>query len=152
MTIDDLLSRDHVAIGVRAPSKAALLHELARRAAPAVDREAAWIRTALEKREILGSTGVGDGIALPHARLDGIARPFGLLARLREPVAFDAIDERPVDLVFLLLLPVQPQGGPLNALACVARRLRDPEVAAAMRRARDAEALHAIMRGIDPIG
>jgi PTS system nitrogen regulatory IIA component len=148
MTIDEILSPDQVAVGVRTASKAALLDDLARRAAHALGLDAASVRTALEKREGLGSTGVGDGIALPHARLETVRRPFGALVRLRDAVDFDAIDERPVDLVFLLLLPNDAQGSQLNALACVARRMRDPEAAAAMRGARDAGALFATMRGI----
>lgn len=145
MTIDELLSPDHVAVGVRVSGKAALLDDLAQRAARALGLDAASVRTALEKREGLGSTGVGDGIALPHARLEAVGRPFGCLVRLRDAVAFDAIDERPVDLVFLLLLPTDAQGSQLNALACVARRMRDPEIVAAMRGARDASALFAIL-------
>lgn len=148
MTIDDLLSPDRVAVGVRVGGKAALLEDLARRAAQALDLDPALVRSALEKREGLGSTGVGNGVALPHARLEAVRRPFGSLVRLRDAVAFDAIDERPVDLVFLLLLPADPQGSQLNALACVARRMRDPEAAAAMRGARDAPALYATMRGV----
>jgi PTS system nitrogen regulatory IIA component len=150
MTIDELLSPDHVAVGVRVSGKAALLDDLARRASQALGLDAASVRTALEKREGLGSTGVGDGIALPHARLDAVGRPFGCLVRLRDAVAFDAIDERPVDLVFLLLLPTDAQGSQLNALACVARRMRDPETVAAMRGARDAGALFAILRNVVP--
>ena len=150
MTIDDLLSPDHVTVGLRVGGKAALLEELARRAAQALDLDAGLIRAALDKREGLGSTGVGDGIALPHARLDAVRQPFGLLVRLREAVEFDAVDERPVDLVFVLLLPATPHGTQLNALACVARRLRDPDAAAAMRGAQDAAALYAAIRGAEP--
>lgn len=151
MTLDEFLSPDHVAVGVRVSGKAALLDHLARRAARALDLDAAPVQSALEKREGLGSTGVGSGIALPHARLETVRRPFGCLVRLRDPVDFDAIDERPVDLVFLLLLPTDAQGSQLNALACVARRMRDPEAASAMRGARDAAALFATIRGIQTV-
>lgn len=147
MTIDEFVSPDHVAVGVRVSNKAALLDELARRAGDAFGLDAVTVRLALERREGLGSTGVGDGIALPHTRLDTIQRPRGLFLRLREAIGFDAVDERPVDLVFLLLLPSAPQGTQLNALACVARRLRETETADAMRRARDAAALYALMQG-----
>ncbi|NEU13146.1 PTS sugar transporter subunit IIA [Methylobacterium sp. BTF04] len=151
MTIDEFLSPDQVAVGVRVAGKAALLDDLSRRAAQALDLDVEAVRSALGKREGLGSTGVGDGIALPHARLESVRRPFGCLVRLRDPVDFDAIDERLVDLVFLLLLPTDAQGSQLNALACVARRMRDPEAAAAMRGARDAAALFAIMRGVQTV-
>lgn len=148
MTIDEILSPDQVAVGIRTANKATLLDDLARRAANALELDLEAVRMALGKREGLGSTGVGDGIALPHARLETVRRPFGCLLRLRDAVDFDAIDERPVDLVFLLLLPTDAQGSQLNALACVARRMRDPAVAAAMRGARDADALFSTMRGI----
>ena len=87
-----------------------------------------------------------DGIALPHARLDGLDRPFGLLARLRDPLDFEAIDGCPVDLVALLLLPADPRDVSVTALACIARRLRDPDVAVALRTARDVPGLHAALR------
>ena len=83
----------------------------------------------ITKREELGSTGVGNGVALPHARLRGLKVPFGLLARLRQGIDFAAIDDQPVDIVFLLLLPETADGAQLNALACVARAMRDPETA-----------------------
>ncbi|MDP4025226.1 PTS sugar transporter subunit IIA [Methylobacterium sp. NEAU 140] len=145
MTIDEILAPDDAVAGLRAPSKKALLESLAARAADRLGLGIDDILPALAKREDLGSTGVGDGVALPHARLDGIERPFGLLARLRDPVDFDAVDDRPVDLVVLLLLPMGGEGRHLNALACVARWLRDPETAAALRGARDAAALYAIV-------
>lgn len=145
MTVDEFLSPDHVAVNLRVSGKAALLEELARRAGQALDLDPRMLQSALEKRENLGSTGVGDGIALPHARLEAVRRPFGFFARLREAIDFDAVDERPVDVVFLLLLPASPHGAQLNALACVARRMRDPEAAAAMRSARHAAGLYAAL-------
>ena len=147
MSIQDFIPVDLVLPSLRAGTKAAILTEIARKAGAAFSLDEGLIRSALEKREALGSTGIGDGIAIPHARLDEIVRPLGLLARLRNPVDFDAVDERPVDLVVLLLLPMNPHGAQLNALASVARRLRDPDVAAALRSARDAQGLHAAMCG-----
>jgi nitrogen PTS system EIIA component len=147
MTLDDLLAPDSVIHGLRASGKAALLEDLARRAARALDLDAGEILAALVRREGLGSTGIGAGVALPHARLDAVRRPYGLLARLREPLDFEAVDERPVDLVFLLLLPTESGGEPLNALARVARQLRDPENAAALRAARNAAGLSALVSG-----
>lgn len=142
MTIDDILAPEAVVLGLRVSGKTALLEDLARRAAQSLDLDADTILAALVRREGLGSTGVGDGVALPHARLETIGKPFGLMARLREPLDFDAVDERPVDLVFLLLLPTAEGGNHLNALACVARKLRDPETAAALRGARQAAGLY----------
>ncbi|WP_375410871.1 PTS sugar transporter subunit IIA [uncultured Methylobacterium sp.] len=152
MTVDEFLSPEHVAVNLRVNGKAALLEELARQAGRGIDLDYRIIHSALEKRENLGSTGVGDGIALPHARLEAMRKPFSLLVRPRDAIDFDAVDERPVDLVFLLLLPASPQGAQLNALACVARRMRDPEVAAAMRSARDAATLYAALCGASDVG
>ncbi|MBX9932610.1 MAG: PTS sugar transporter subunit IIA [Methylobacterium sp.] len=150
MIVIDLLSPTDVVAGLRASSKAGLIAGLAARAAAALDLDGGTIRTALEKRETLGSTGIGGGIALPHARLDEVARPFALLARLRGPLDFDAIDEQPIDLVVLLLLPTNPAGNQLDALATIARRLRDPSVAEAMRKSRDAAGVYAAMCGTTP--
>ncbi|MFE1599272.1 PTS sugar transporter subunit IIA [Methylobacterium sp. ID0610] len=144
MMLDDLLSPDRVVAGLRARRKHALLAELARRAASAAGLGGAAILSALVKREALGSTGVGAGVALPHARFAGLARPFGLLATLRAPIDYEAVDDGPVDLVCLLLLPTEAQGAHRNALACAARRLRDPQVANALRACRDAQGLYAV--------
>lgn len=147
MTVDELLAPSDVLVGLRAATKNALLEDLARRAAAALGMGLDAILPALARRENLGSTGIGDGIALPHARLEAVSRPYGILARLREPIDFEAVDDNPVDLVFLLLLPAPARHEPLNALACVARRLRDPETAAALRGARDTAALYAAVTG-----
>jgi PTS system nitrogen regulatory IIA component len=142
MEIKDFLARAQAVVDVRASDKAALLQELARRAAAALDLSADDIASALLKREALGSTGTGSGVAVPHARLSGIDRPFGMLVRLVKPIDFDSIDSAPVDIVFLLLLPEKAQGAQLNALACAARALRDPEAVRDIRRALDADAMY----------
>jgi PTS system nitrogen regulatory IIA component len=85
---------------------------------------------------------MGNGIAIPHARVAGVKSPFGMLARLKQPVEFEAVDGQPVDLVFLLLVPASSQGEQLNVLACVSRRLRDREVLEALRGAKDSRALY----------
>jgi PTS system nitrogen regulatory IIA component len=100
-----LLTDDHVALKLRAASKPALLTELARRAAALTGLSEATLAAALAARESLGSTGFGAGIAVPHARIDGLSGVFGFLARLDKPVAYEAIDGKPVDLIFLLLSP-----------------------------------------------
>jgi nitrogen PTS system EIIA component len=145
MTIADLLAPEHILLDVRAADKRRLLDDLARRAAAAAGVESAAVAEALHAREQLGSTGMGSGIAIPHARLAGSNRPLGLFARLRTPIDFDAIDGQRVDLVFLLLLPSQAQGDHLNALASVARRLRAETVTAALRKAPDAKAVYAVL-------
>ena len=134
MKINDFLSPAHVLLDVRASDKSRLLYQLSTQAAAEVGLDAADVSKQIAKREELGSTGVGNGVALPHARLKGLPSPFGLLARLRHGIDFEAIDDQPVDIVFLLLLPESANGEQLNALACVARVLRTPEI---LRRIRD---------------
>ncbi len=143
MDIADFLSRSEVMLDVRASDKARLLQELAGRAAAKLNLASDAVAEALLKREELGSTGTGAGIAFPHARLPGVRKPFAMLARLARAIDFDAIDGRPVDIVCLLLLPTNTPGEQLNALACAARTLRDPDTVAGVRRAADDAALYA---------
>ena len=146
--IKDFLLPIDALINVRVSDKTRLLQELAARAASALNLDANLISIALLKREDLGSTGTGGGVAVPHARIPDLKKPFGTLVRLKHAVDFNAIDGRPVDIVFLLLLPAQPQGDPLNALASVARRLRDPETVQRLRHAaNDTELYSAILIG-----
>jgi|SRR5436190_378041 PTS system nitrogen regulatory IIA component len=147
MEIKSFLAPSQVMIDVRASDKTGLLQELARRAAAALGLDADAVASALLKREALGSTGTGGGVAVPHARLVGIDKPFGMLVRLARAIDFESIDGRPVDLVFLLLLPEKAQGAQLNALACAARALRDPEAVRDMRRALDADAMYRAATG-----
>lgn len=147
MQITDVLSPSDILLDVRAPDKAALLRLVALRAAAAVGLDGEALFESLRRREALGSTGMGGGIAIPHARLPELRAPHGLLARLRTPIPFEAVDDLPVDIVVLLLLPDNRQAEPLNALACVARRLRDPDIAKAVRRASKAADLYSILVG-----
>jgi len=100
------------------------------------------VASFLLKREDLGSTGIGKGVAIPHARLPELRRPCGLLARLKSPIEFDAIDGEPVDVVFVLLLPGAAENEALAALALVARALRAPETLARLRRAKNMSELY----------
>jgi nitrogen PTS system EIIA component len=145
MKITDILSPDDVLIGLRAVNKHLLLKELAAKAAISVGLGVAQVSPYLLKREDLGSTGVGGGIAIPHARLPDLQRPFGLLAKLKKPMEFDAIDGLAVDIVFLLLLPSNAENEQLGALALVARTLRSSETLARLRRAKDAAELYSAM-------
>ena len=147
MTVGDLLAPGNVVLDLRVGDKRRLIDDLAGRAAGAAGLPAGPIADALASRERLGSTGMGAGIAIPHARLSQVLRPVGVFARLRPALDFDAIDGQPVDLVFLLLLPGQGHGDHLNALACVARRLRAEDIMAALRKAGDAEAAYALLAG-----
>ena len=141
MKISDLLSPTDVMIDVRAANKRLLLREFAAKAAADLGLPVEAIASHLLKREDLGSTGIGRGVAIPHARLPDLRRPFGLVARMKQPVEFDAIDGQPVDLVFVLLLPAAVENEALAALALVARTLRSPENLARLRAARTTSAL-----------
>jgi nitrogen PTS system EIIA component len=142
MEITDFLSPADAMIKVRAPDKTRLLQDLAARAAAVLNLDPNLISVELLKREALGSTGTGDGVAIPHARIAGLKNPFGTLVRLKHAIDFEAIDSQPVDVVFLLLLP-QSQGDPLNALASVARKLRNQEAVRRIRNAADEAELYA---------
>jgi PTS system nitrogen regulatory IIA component len=145
MNIKDFLSPSYAMVDVRAPDKAYLLQELARRAGAALDLAADRIFTELMRREELGSTGTGGGVAIPHARMPEVKKPFGMFVRLVHAIKFDSIDGQLVDVVFLLLLPATPAGEQLNALACVARKLRDSDMVRRLRRAADGAELHSVM-------
>ena len=143
MKISDLLSPTDVMIDVRASNKRQLLQEFAVRAADGLGLRVDQVAPYLLKREELGSTGIGRGVAIPHARLPDLQRPHGLLARLRQPIEFEAIDGQAVDIVFVLLLPAAVESGQLEALALVARVLRPPENLVRLRDARNPSELYA---------
>lgn len=143
MKVANFLSPASTTVETRAFDKSRLLTELAERAARTIGLEAQPVVSAILAREALGSTGMGGGIAIPHARLPGIDRPVGFLARLKRPIDFAAIDGAPVDVVFLLLLSDKPKDEPLSALACVARTLRNPQTLARLRGAETAAELYA---------
>ena len=146
MKISDFLAAADVKADLAITDKKKLLAELAREAAAKTGIGADRIAAELLKREELGSTGVGSGVAIPHARFAQAKAPFGMLARLKKPIDYDAVDEKPVDIVSLLLLP-EGSGGEqqLGALACIARKLRTPAVTAALRRARDSMDMYRIL-------
>ena len=145
MKVSDFLSPADVITDVAFADKQKLLEELARRAAMVVDVPPALMLSELLKRERLGSTGMGGGVAIPHVRFHQVGKPFGMLVRLKKPIDFDAVDDAPVDTVALLLLPDAPDGERLGALACIARKLRDPVIMAALRRAHDSAEIYRIL-------
>jgi PTS system nitrogen regulatory IIA component len=110
MNIKEFLSPSDTLVDIRASDKTRLLQELCHRAAATLNLAVERISAEILKREELGSTGTGGGVAVPHARIQGLNRSFGILARLNKPIDFEAIDGRPVDLVFLLLLPANSSG------------------------------------------
>src|SRR3981189_579178 len=142
MKISDLLLPKDVMIDVRASNKRQLLQEFAAAAAINLSLGVDQLASHLLKHEELGSTGVGGGLAIPHARLPDLRRPYGMLAKLKPPIEFDAIDGQAVDIVFVLLLPANAENGQLGALALVARALRASETLGRMRSARDASELN----------
>ena len=146
MKIADFLAPADVRIDVASIDKKKLLAELAREAAEKTGIGADRIAAELLKREELGSTGVGGGVAIPHARFAQAKAPFGLLIRLKKPIDYDAVDGKPVDIVSLLLLP-EGSGGEqqLGALAGIARKLRTPAVTSALRGARDSMDMYRIL-------
>jgi len=142
MKISDLLSPTDVMIDIRASNKRLLLQEFAAKAADSLGLGVDRIAPHLLKREELGSTGIGRGVAIPHARLPDLQRPYGVLAKLKQGIEFDAIDGQPVDIVFVLLLPAAAENEALGGLALVARTLRSPENLARLRGAKTASELY----------
>jgi PTS system nitrogen regulatory IIA component len=151
MKVADFLSPASTFVETRALDKTRLLSELAERAAKAAGLDAEHVVDAILAREELGSTAVGGGIAIPHARLSGIDQPHGLLTRLKRPIDFAAIDGEPVDVVFLLLSSDRPKDEALTALACATRALRNPKTLARLRAAQTGSEVYvAITGGAEP--
>lgn len=145
MEIADILTPQSIVPKLSATSKKQVLQELAKRAATVTGLKDRFIFDALLQRERLGTTGVGHGIAIPHGKLEGIDKLFGLFARLEKPVDFDAIDEQPVDLLFLLLAPEIAGADHLKALARVSRLLRNRTICDKIRGSNDGDALYALI-------
>lgn len=139
--LSDLLGPDAVMAGVEAADKKQLLESLAHHAAAALKIEEHLLTDILWEREKLGTTGVGHGIAIPHGRVPGLMNVCGFFAKLAKPISFDAVDNMPVDLVFLLLAPQEAGADHLHALAAVSRALRDPALCETLRKTKDSGAL-----------
>lgn len=147
LEITDLITPQRIIPSLRASDKPSLLREISERAGRLIGLDGASILQAIQSREALGSTGVGRGIALPHARITGLARFFGLFIRLERPIPFEAIENRPVDLVFMLLVPGDAGDDYLTALASISRHLRQPYVTDAIRSAKTTAELFALLSG-----
>src|SRR6476659_10598380 len=145
MPTTDLVSPNAIIPALKVNGKKQALQEIAAKAAVLTGQSEKAILEILLQREKLGSTGVGNGVAIPHGKLAKLGNVFGLFARLERPVDFEALDGQPVDLIFLLLAPEGAGADHLKALARVARLLRDPEIARKLRESRDAEALYAVL-------
>lgn len=145
MTIGDLLDPGAVALRAGAPGKRQALSLIADVAARVLGVDADLTLEGLVDREAAGSTGVGEGVAIPHARVDGLDRVRAVVVRLDAPVAFDALDDKPVDLLVALFAPRDANAQHLRALARVARMMRQPQMRAALRQARSADAIHVLL-------
>ena len=145
MTLDAIIDKQSVLSGLKAQTKKQLLVELSQAMANRVAIDHRLIFETLLKREKLGSTGIGQGIAIPHGKVATLNRVYGLFARLGAPVDFDSVDGQPVDLVFVLLAPEHAGADHLKALARISRLLRDPAVVAKLRGTSEPEGLYAIL-------
>jgi PTS system nitrogen regulatory IIA component len=145
MPLSDIVAQSAVVPALKANSKKQAIQELAARAAGLTGQSERTIFEILLQRERLGSTGIGQGVAIPHGKLPKLERMFGMFARLDRAIDFESLDGQPVDLIFLLLAPEGAGADHLKALARVARLLRDPEIAHKLRETHDAQALHALL-------
>src|SRR5262245_1014521 len=145
MEINDLITPRSVVAQLRATTKKQVLQELAKRGSAMTGIHERTIYDVLTERERLGSTGIGMGVGIPHGRLPGLDTLYGIFVRLDRPIPFDAIDDRPVDLIFLLLAPEGAGADHLKALAKVSRLLRDRTVCEKLRGTESADALYALL-------
>ncbi|WP_020398496.1 PTS IIA-like nitrogen regulatory protein PtsN [Kordiimonas gwangyangensis] len=145
MEIEDLLAAENVLADFRASSKKQTIQALSRKLADGLGLDPRTVFESLLERERLGSTGVGKGVAIPHARIEGLDRIVGLFARLASPIDFDSVDDQPVDIVFMLLAPVDAGADHLKALARISRLLRDENTLNKLRVTADAGALYAML-------
>jgi nitrogen PTS system EIIA component len=145
MPLLDFLTPQAVVPALRVPGKKQALQEIGAEAARLTGLDAGAVYEVLLQRERLGSTGIGEGIAIPHGKLAKLDRLFGLVARLEKPIDFEALDSQPVDLLFLLLAPEGAGADHLKALARIARIVREPGILDRVRAARDADALYAVL-------
>jgi len=145
MDLSDLVEVSAILPALKANSKKQLLQLLAEKAAAVTELPERVIFDTILQRERLGSTGVGNGIAIPHGKLAGVKKIVGVFARLETPVDFEALDDQPVDLVFLLLAPEGAGADHLKALSRIARVLRDNETVTKIRGTRDANAIFALL-------
>jgi PTS system nitrogen regulatory IIA component len=150
MDLSDLIDAQAILPALKANSKKQLLQMLAEKASELTDIPEREIFDTILQRERLGSTGVGNGIAIPHGKLPGIKEITGVFARLEQPVDFESLDDQPVDLVFLLLAPEGAGADHLKALSRIARVLRDPDTVAKIRGTKDATAIHSFLSEVPP--
>ena len=149
MQLTDFIDFESIRHDLSPGNKRALLNQLAQIAGQRLNLDPARIADAIAERERLGSTGFGGGVAIPHGKLDGLDRIYGLAVRLGEPLAYKAIDGAPVDLVFLLLSPPDAGAEHLKALATISRQVRHAPTVEKLRGARSRDALAAVLMGAE---
>lgn len=149
MDINEIIDPDGVIANLKPSSKKQLLQELAEAGSVRTGIESHAIFECLLEREKLGSTGVGNGVAIPHAKLQGMDRMVGVFAHLNKPVAFEAVDDQPVDIVFMLLAPVGSGADHLKALSRVARILRNQSTLSSIRTSSDPDAIYSLLTSIE---
>src|SRR5210317_34254 len=145
MELKEILDAKAVRYTSGVSSKKRLLQDIAEQANAVYSLNAIEVFSALQEREALGSTGVGRGIAIPHARFESMDKVVGMFTRLEKPVDFDSVDHQPVDLVFTLLAPAAEGAEHLKALALVSRTLRDKDVCAKLRANDDEQTLYTVL-------
>jgi len=145
MELNELISSDGIVAALKVGSKKQALQELSQIAETITGISSREIFATVLQRERLGSTGVGQGIAIPHGKLDGLDRLFAIFARLETPIGFDAMDDQPVDLIFMLLAPESAGADHLKALARISRTLRDPSITEKLRTCDSTTAIYAIL-------
>lgn len=148
MSLQDLITAEAILPALRATNKKMALHDLSERAGLVSGLPAREIYDAVLQRERLGSTGVGNGIAIPHGKLASCQRVFGVFARLEKPIEYEALDANPVDLMFLLVAPESAGADHLKALARIARMMRDGRLVAKLRVTRDPSALFGVLNQV----
>lgn len=151
MELSNILRPDGVKVMGTMSSKKRLFQELGDIAAASCGLKAAVVVDALQDREALGPTGVGHGVALPHARLHGLDKVTGAFIRLEKPFDYGAVDRQPVDLIFALFAPQDSGVDHLKALALVSRSLRDPQLCAKLRANDDPATLYAVLTELPTI-
>ncbi|PCJ36680.1 MAG: PTS IIA-like nitrogen-regulatory protein PtsN [Alphaproteobacteria bacterium] len=148
MEITDLINLNSIVPDLKASSKKQALQELAAYAEKIIPITHHDILDVLLERERLGTTGVGHGVAIPHGKFPNLDRPYGIFARLEHPIDFDSLDDQPVDLIFLLLVPETAGADHLKALAKVSRTLRDKAICEKLRGSEGGDAIYAILTSL----
>ena len=146
MKVTDFLGPDHIVSDLQAKTKSGVLGELAQHLATKMAGvDAGVLKRVLEDRELLASTAIGDGIAIPHGKLDAVGRLVGTLGRAREGVEFESIDGKPTHLVFMLVAPANSTGVHLKALARLSRLFRDSAFRDRLMAAADAAGMYQVI-------